>query len=62
MSEPFELATDIVIDAPPAAVLDYVSNPQSWREWMPATHEIDCPNRPLLAANIKRNVETAVHG
>ena len=49
MSEPFELATEIVIDAPPAAVLDYVSNPQSWREWMPATHEIDCPDRPLLA-------------
>lgn len=49
MSEHFELATDIEIDAPAAAVLDYVSNPQSWREWMPATHEIDCPDRPLRA-------------
>ena len=49
MSEHFELANDIEIDAPATAVLDYVSNPQSWREWMPATHEIDCPGRPLLA-------------
>lgn len=49
MSEHFEMATDIEIDAPATAVLDYVSNPQSWREWMPATHEISCPSRPLLA-------------
>lgn len=45
----FERSHDIVIDAPPAAVLDYVSNPNSWREWMPATHDMDAPQRPTLA-------------
>lgn len=51
MGEPvhFERSHDIVIDAAPADVLDYVSNPKSWIEWMPASHEIDCPDRPLLA-------------
>jgi hypothetical protein len=43
----FERSHDIVIDAPPAAVLAYVSNPNSWPEWMPATHHIDAPDRPL---------------
>ncbi|MCP3990039.1 MAG: SRPBCC family protein [Actinomycetia bacterium] len=46
---PFEQSADIVIDAPAQRVLDYVSNPQSWCEWMPATHEISSENRPLLA-------------
>ena len=45
----FEQSTDIVIDAPAQAVLDYVSNPQSWCEWMPATHEMSCDDRPLAA-------------
>jgi hypothetical protein len=45
----FERSHDIVIAAPPAAVLDYVSNPRSWPEWMPATHHIDSPDRPLGA-------------
>lgn len=45
----FERSHSIVVAAPPAVVLDYVSNPQSWREWMPATHDMDCPDRPLLA-------------
>ncbi len=45
----FERSHDIVIAAPPEAVLDYVSNPQSWREWMPATHEMASPDRPMLA-------------
>jgi hypothetical protein len=45
----FERAHDIEIDAPAQAVLDYVSNPQSWPEWMPATHEINSDDRPLQA-------------
>ncbi len=45
----FEHAHEIEIDAPAQAVLDYVSNPQTWPEWMPATHEILSDNRPLLA-------------
>lgn len=45
----FERFHDIEIDAPALAVLDYVSNPQSWPEWMPATHEILSDDRPLQA-------------
>lgn len=45
----FERSHDVVIDASPEEVLDYVSNPRTWPEWMPATHEIDCPDRPLQA-------------
>jgi len=43
----FERSHDIYIEASPAEVLDYVSNPCSWPEWMPATHHIDSPDRPL---------------
>ena len=43
----FERSHDILIDASPADVLNYVSNPQSWCEWMPATHAIDSPDRAL---------------
>ncbi|MFZ5732408.1 MAG: SRPBCC family protein [Pseudomonadota bacterium] len=43
----YERSHDILIDAPAAAVLDYVSNPQSWPEWIAASHHIDSPNRPL---------------
>ncbi|MCP5029268.1 MAG: SRPBCC family protein [Actinomycetia bacterium] len=46
---PFERAHDIEIGAPAATVLDYVSNPLSWPEWMPATHEILSDDRPLQA-------------
>ncbi len=45
----FEVAHDVEIDAPAQKVLDYVSNPQSWPEWMPATHEILSDDRPLMA-------------
>lgn len=45
----FEQSAHVVIEAPAQTVLDYVSNPQSWHEWMPATHEIDSDDRPLLA-------------
>ncbi|WP_169543037.1 SRPBCC family protein [Sneathiella aquimaris] len=38
---------EIIIDAPAGAVLDYVSNPNSWPEWIAASHEMDSPDRPL---------------
>jgi len=31
---------DTLIDAPPEAVFDYVCNPHSWPEWLPASHKI----------------------
>lgn len=45
----FERSHSITITAPPRAVFDYVSNPHSWPEWIAASHELECPNRPLLA-------------
>jgi hypothetical protein len=47
----FERHHDIIVDAPAVMVLDYVSNPRSWPEWMPATHEISSPDRPLRAGD-----------
>lgn len=43
----FERSRNIVIDTPAAAVFDYVTNPQSWPEWLAASHHIDSENRPL---------------
>ena len=34
----FERSHDILIDAPPAAVYDYVTNPRTWPEWIVASH------------------------
>ena len=45
----FERDHDIDIEASAQAVLNYVSNPQSWPEWMPATHDIRSEDRPLRA-------------
>ncbi len=50
----FERSHDIVIDAPPRAVLDYVSNPNSWPEWLAASHHMDAPDRPLLTGDTFR--------
>lgn len=51
MTEPatvaFERSHDIVISAPAQAVFDYVTNPQSWPEWIKVSHRIDSANRPL---------------
>ena len=46
-SERFERSHDILIDAPPEAVFDYVANPKSWPEWLAASHAIDSPDRWL---------------
>jgi uncharacterized protein YndB with AHSA1/START domain len=44
---PFEHRNDIVIAAPAEKVFDYVTNPKSWPEWLPSSHQIDCENRPM---------------
>ena len=43
----FERSHDIVIDAPAAVVFDYVTNPQSWPEWIAVSHRVDSADRPL---------------
>ena len=45
----FERSHEIVIDAPAGDILDYVSNPNTWPEWIAASHHIDSPARPLEA-------------
>jgi hypothetical protein len=47
----FERSHDIVIDAPAADILDYVSNPNSWPEWIAASHDIESPDKPLQAGD-----------
>lgn len=37
-----------LICAPPEAVYDYVCDPNSWPEWLPASHAIDSPKRALI--------------
>lgn len=44
----FRRSHEILIAATPAEVLDYVSNPNTWPEWIAASHEIDSPDRPLV--------------
>jgi predicted metal-dependent enzyme (double-stranded beta helix superfamily)/uncharacterized protein YndB with AHSA1/START domain len=43
----FERSHDIVIDAPAAVVFDYVTNPQSWPEWIAVSHRVESADRPL---------------
>ena len=49
MSNSFERRHDILIEAPPEAVYDYVCNPNSWPEWLVASHRIDGADRALNA-------------
>src|SRR5690606_30463935 len=44
----FERSHDIVIDAPAAVVFDYVTNPQSWPEWIAVSHRVESADRPLV--------------
>ncbi|TNE40467.1 MAG: SRPBCC family protein [Alphaproteobacteria bacterium] len=43
----FERSHNIMIKAPSAAVLDYVSNPNSWPEWLASSHRIEADDRPM---------------
>ena len=47
MGVSFQRSHDIMIDTPPSAVYDYVCNPNSWPEWLAASHHIDGEERPL---------------
>jgi uncharacterized protein YndB with AHSA1/START domain len=47
MPHPFQRSHSIVIAAEPTAVFDYVTNPKSWPQWLPSSHQIDCDDRPM---------------
>ncbi|NVN88610.1 MAG: SRPBCC family protein [Rhodopseudomonas sp.] len=46
-THPFQRSHSVVIAAEPAAVFDYVTNPKSWPQWLPSSHQIDCDDRPM---------------
>ena len=48
----FERSRNITIDASTEAVFDYVTNPQSWPQWLAASHAIDSDNRPLETGEV----------
>lgn len=50
----FERSHSITVAAPPRAVFDYVSNPHSWPEWIAASHQLECPDRPLVSGETFR--------
>ena len=58
MTEPneFERSHEIFIDAAPGVVLDYVSNPNSWPEWIYASHHIESEDRPLKLGDTFREL------
>ena len=56
MTHKFERSHEILIDATADQVLDYVSNPNSWPEWIFASHHIESPDRPLLKGDAFREL------
>ena len=54
MTVAFERSHSILIDATPAQVLDYVANPNSWPEWIAASHLIEADDRPLVRGDTFR--------
>lgn len=50
----FERSHHILIDAPPEAVFDYITNPQSWPEWIAVSHHVESANRPLASGETFR--------
>jgi len=50
----FERSHSIDIQVEPGAVLDYVSNPHSWPEWIAASHHLESPDRPLVKGDTFR--------
>ncbi|MEC7398184.1 MAG: SRPBCC family protein, partial [Pseudomonadota bacterium] len=58
----FERSHEIFIDATPGVVLDYVSNPNSWPEWIYASHHIDSEDRPLKLGDTFRKLGNTKFG
>ena len=54
MGVSFQRSHDITIETPPSAVYDYVCNPNSWPEWLAASHHIDGADRALAAGETFR--------
>ena len=51
-TQPFQRSHSITIAADPTDVFDYVTNPKSWPEWLPSSHQIDCDDRPMRFGDV----------
>ena len=54
MTISFDRRHDILIAAPPEVIYDYVCNPNSWPEWLAASHRIDGADRALATGETFR--------
>jgi Polyketide cyclase / dehydrase and lipid transport len=52
----FERSHSILIDAAPESILDYVTNPNSWPNWIAASHHIESEDRPLKQGDTFREL------
>lgn len=62
MTVSFERSHSIEIAADGETVLNYVSNPHSWPEWIEESHEITCDNRPMVTGDTFREGWATRHG
>lgn len=58
----FSRSHSVEIQAPAGDILDYVSNPNSWPEWLAASHHIESPDRPLNVGDEFHEVWHTRHG
>ena len=58
----FERSHSILIDATPEKILDYVTNPNSWPEWIAASHHIESVDRPLTRCPQSRHLSALYVG
>ncbi|MEH6401851.1 MAG: SRPBCC family protein [Sneathiella sp.] len=58
----FSRSHSIEIHAPAGDILNYVSNPNSWPEWLAASHHIESPDRPLGVGDVFHELWHTRHG
>lgn len=56
--KPTVLTNEILIDASPQRVFDYVSRPDLWHEWHPASTSAELPRVPLQVGDAFREIIT----
>lgn len=52
----FERSHDVEVEAPPEAVFDLVTNPNSWPKWLAASNHIESADRPLAKGETFREL------
>lgn len=61
MSRGIVLINEVVIAAPPQRVFDYVSRPDLWHEWHPASTSAQLPRTPLQNGDTFREIITVAY-